>query len=281
MSKPLVEFVEVDGVNLRVATQRSNKKGKDSVPLLLFNGIGANLELCFPFMEAMPEKEIVIFDVPGIGRSQMSWRPRRFSGLASLANKLLNRLGYQEVDVIGVSWGGALAQQFARQYPKRCRRLVLAATSTGAIMVPGKPSVLAKIATPRRYFSPGYMQKAAGEIYGGETRRNPKVMSAHTSRIIPPQFMGYVYQLLAGMGWTSIHWLHRIRQPTLVMAGAEDPLVPAVNSRIISFLIPNNRLHIVPGGGHLFMLYSIDKVVPVIRDFLDSDVPLAESYRAA
>ncbi len=281
MSKPLVEFVEVDGVNLRVATQRSNKKGKDSVPLLLFNGIGANLELCFPFMEAMPEKEIVIFDVPGIGRSQMSWRPRRFSGLASLANKLLNRLGYQEVDVIGVSWGGALAQQFARQYPKRCRRLVLAATSTGAIMVPGKPSVLAKIATPRRYFSPGYMQKAAGEIYGGETRRNPKVMSAHTSRIIPPQFMGYVYQLLAGMGWTSIHWLHRIRQPTLVMAGAEDPLVPAVNSRIISFLIPNNRLHIVPGGGHLFMLYSIDKVVPVIRGFLDSDVPLAESYRAA
>ena len=50
MSKPLVEFVEVDGVNLRVATQRSNKKGSTSVPLLLFNGIGANLELCFPFM---------------------------------------------------------------------------------------------------------------------------------------------------------------------------------------------------------------------------------------
>ena len=275
MSKPLVEFVEVDGVNLRVATQRSNPKGKNSVPLLLFNGIGANLELCFPFMEAMPEKEIVIFDVPGIGRSQMSWRPRRFSGLASLANKLLDRLGYQEVDVIGVSWGGALAQQFARQYPKRCRRLVLAATSTGAIMVPGRPSVLAKIATPRRYFSPGYMQKAAGEIYGGETRRNPKVMSAHTSRIIAPQFMGYVYQLVAGIGWTSIHWLHRIRQPTLVMAGSEDPLVPAVNSRIISFLIPNNRLHIVPGGGHLFMLHSIDKVVPVITAFLESENPLA------
>jgi poly(3-hydroxyalkanoate) depolymerase len=232
-------------------------------------------------MEAMPEKEIVIFDVPGVGRSQMSWRPRRFSGLASLANKLLDRLGYQEVDVIGVSWGGALAQQFARQYPRRCRRLVLAATSTGAIMVPGRPSVLAKIATPRRYFSPGYMQKAAGEIYGGETRRNPKVMSAHTSRIIAPQFMGYIYQLIAGIGWTSIHWLHRIRQPTLVMAGSEDPLVPAVNSRIISFLIPNNRLHIVPGGGHLFMLYSIEKVVPVIRGFLDSDPPLSEAPKAA
>jgi poly(3-hydroxyalkanoate) depolymerase len=267
MSKPRVEFVEVDGIQLRVATQQ----GSDGLPLLLFNGIGANLELCFPFMEAMPEKEIVIFDVPGIGRSEMSWRPRRFSGLARLANKLLDRLGYREVDVMGVSWGGALAQQFARQYPQRCRRLVLAATSPGAIMVPGRPTALAKMLTPRRYLQPNYMQKAAADIYGGEARRDPKVMAAHTARIIPPQFMGYVYQLLAGMGWTSLHWLHRIRQPTLVLAGSDDPLVPPVNSRIISLLIPNNRLFIVPGGGHLFMLYSIDKVVPEVRSFLASE----------
>jgi len=271
MSKPSVEFIEVDGINLRVATQR----GSAEPPLLLFNGIGANLELCFPFMEAMPEREIIIFDVPGVGRSEMSWRPRRFSGLARLANKLLDRLGYQQVDVIGVSWGGALAQQFARQYPKRCRRLILAATSPGAVMIPGRPSALSKMMTPRRYLSPNYMQNAAAEIYGGEARRDPKLMTAHTARIIPPQFMGYVYRLLAGMGWTSIHWLHRLRQPTLVMAGAEDPLVAPVNARIISRLIPNNRLFIVPGGGHLFMLHSIDKVVPVVRGFLDSKIPLA------
>ncbi len=271
MSKPQVEYVEVDGVHLRVATQH----GRADPPLLLFNGIGANLELCFPFMEAMPEREIIIFDVPGIGRSEMSWRPRRFSGLARLANKLLDRLGYQQVDVIGVSWGGALAQQFARQYAGRCRRLVLAATSPGVVMVPGRPSALTKMMTPRRYLSPNYMQDAAADIYGGEARRNPKLMAAHTARIIPPQLMGYVYQLLAGMGWTSIHWLHRIRQPTLVLAGSEDPLVPPVNARIIARLIPNNRLFIVPGGGHLFMLHSIDKVVPVVRGFLDSKVPLA------
>jgi poly(3-hydroxyalkanoate) depolymerase len=157
MSKPHVEFVEVDGVNLRVASQRGKEGGKAALPLLLFNGIGANLELCFPFMEAMPEREIVIFDVPGVGRSEMSWRPRRFSGLARLANKLLDRQGYQQVDVIGVSWGGALAQQFARQYPQRCRRLILAATSPGVVMVPGRPSALSKMVTPRRYLSPTYM----------------------------------------------------------------------------------------------------------------------------
>ena len=65
--------------------RRDPARATGGLPLLLFNGIGANLELCFPFMEAMPEKEIVIFDVPGVGRSEMSWRPRRFSGLARLA----------------------------------------------------------------------------------------------------------------------------------------------------------------------------------------------------
>ena len=67
MSKPHVEYVEVDGINLRVATQKG-QNGNAGPPLLLFNGIGANLELCFPFMEAMPEKEITIFDVPHSGK---------------------------------------------------------------------------------------------------------------------------------------------------------------------------------------------------------------------
>jgi len=268
--RPVIEFVEVEGVRLRIATQR----GTGGVPLLIFNGIGANFELVFPFMQAMDGTEMVIFDIPGIGRSEMSWRPRRFPGLARLTARLLDRLGYPEVDVAGVSWGGALAQQFARQYPHRCRRLILAATSAGAFMIPGRPKVLSKMLTPQRYLSPGYMQRAAGDIYGGEVRRDPGVIADHSSRIIAPKFMGYLYQLSAGMGWTSIHWLHRLKQPTLVLAGAEDPLVPVANARIIALLVPNNRLFIVPGGGHLFMLHSIGKVVPVIRDFLLSKEPI-------
>lgn len=86
--------------------------------------------------------------------------------------------------------------------------------------------------------------------------------------------MGYLYQLGAGMGWTSIHWLHRLKQPTLILAGAEDPLVPVANARILALLVPNNRLFVVPGGGHLFMLHSVGKVVPVIREFLRSREPI-------
>lgn len=263
--QPKIEFVDVDGVMLRVATRAGR-----GTPLLIFNGIGANLEVVYPFIEALRDREIVIFDMPGIGGSPLSLVPRRFSGIARLTNRLLDRLGYREVDVAGVSWGGAVAQQFARQYRRRVRRLVLAATSAGAFMVPGRPSALMKMTTPQRYLSPTYMQRAAGTIYGGEVRERPELIAAHTSRIIPPRFLGYVYQLFAGMGWTSIHWLHRLKQPTLIMAGSDDPLVPPVNARILSLFIPNNRLHIVAGGGHLFMLHRLDEVGTVIREFLDA-----------
>jgi poly(3-hydroxyalkanoate) depolymerase len=208
--------------------------------------------------------------MPGIGRSPMWLLPRRFSGIARMTEKLLDRLGYGIVDVAGVSWGGAVAQQFARQCAPRVRRLILAATSAGAVMVPGRPTALLKMTTPQRYLSPSYMQRAAADIYGGEVRDRPELISAHTARVIPPQFIGYVYQLLAGVGWTSIHWLHKLKQPTLLMAGSDDPLVPPVNARILSLLIPNNRLHIVPGGGHLFMLHCLDDVIPVVREFLDA-----------
>lgn len=270
---PLIDFVEVDGIMLRVATRPGA-----GVPLLLFNGIGANLELVLPFIDAMPEKEIIVFDIPGTGRSDMWLRPRRFAGIASMTSRLLDRMGYQEIDVAGVSWGGAIAQQFAKQFPDRCRRLILAATSPGAISVPGRPKALIKMATPMRYISSQYMLDAAPHIYGGEIRRKPHLVADHSARIIPPRIGGYVYQLLAGLGWTSVHWLHRLQQPTLLLAGDDDPIVPAANARLMSLLIPNNRLHIVRGGGHLFLLHSAKKVAPVILAFLNDAEPLAASH---
>ena len=209
-----------------------------------------------------------------IGRSEMSWRPRRFAGLAQLTAKLLDRLGYPEVDVAGVSWGGALAQQ------------VRAAVSESLPSTDPRGNVRRRLHDPGPPEGPVENDHATAlsvtVLHATCGRRHLRRRSAarsgiitdHTSRIIAPKFMGYLYQLAAGAGWTSIHWLHRLKQPTLVMAGSEDPLVPAANARIISLLIPNNRLFMVPGGGHLFMLHSINVVAPVIRDFLLSKQPI-------
>ncbi|MCG8434504.1 MAG: alpha/beta hydrolase, partial [Gammaproteobacteria bacterium] len=127
-----IEKLDVDGIKLRVGI----RPGKGT-PLLLFNGIGANMELAEPFISALKDREIIAFDAPGIGGSGNWLIPRRFSGIAKLTAKMLDRLGYREVDVAGVSWGGALAQQFVKQYAGRCRKLILAATSPGALMIPG------------------------------------------------------------------------------------------------------------------------------------------------
>ena len=109
--------------------------------------------------------------------------------------------------MLGVSWGGALAQQFAFQHGARCRRLVLAATSPGHLMVPGKLTVLLKMATPRRYKDPEYMRRIAGDIYGGALRGSPELARRHLRHVRWSSDYGYYLQLIAGVGWTSLPWL--------------------------------------------------------------------------
>jgi poly(3-hydroxyalkanoate) depolymerase len=237
-------------------------------PLLLFNGIGANMELAGPLMGQLGEIETLIFDVPGAGKSPPPKRPYRRFWLARLARKLLDALGYGQVDVMGVSWGGGLAQQFAIQYPKRVRRLVLAATAMGApAMLPGHPRVLLKMVNPRRYRDKGYMSRVAPELYGGALRSQPEAIKLFTDHARGGDPRGYRYQLLAMLGWTSLPWLWRIKHATLVMAGNDDPLVPLVNARAHAWLLPDARLHVVDDG-HLFLLTQARETARVVGDFL-------------
>jgi poly(3-hydroxyalkanoate) depolymerase len=260
-----IREVDVDGQRLRVGIRHG---AAGTTPLLLFNGIGANLELMEPFIAALHGVEVIAFDVPGIGGSSLPRWPYRLFQLAGMADRLLSALGHDgQVDVLGVSWGGALAQQFARSCPQRCRRLILAATSAGAVMVPGKLSVISKLASPRRYLDPAYLAGIGGEIYGGAYRHDARLLARHAGHIQPPRGRGYLYQLLAGLGWTSIFWLHTLRQQTLVMAGSDDPIVPLVNGRILAALIPNARLHVIDDG-HLFLVSRAREVAPIIREFV-------------
>jgi len=261
--------INVKGTPLAVALRPGDGSGP---PLLLINGIGANLEVFDPFLDALDKVAgqkigTLRFDVPGVGGSPPLLYPLRFRGLARLVAQLLDAVGYQRVDVLGISWGGGLAQQFAHQYSQRCRRLVLVATSTGAISVPGRPSVLAKLLNPRRYFQPSYLASIAPTLYGGRFRQDPDLARAYAHLLRAPQGLGYYWQLLAGVGWTSLPWLHRLRQPTLILAGNDDPIVPPANARIMARLIPNATLHIV-NGGHLFLLTEKEQVAPLVHQFL-------------
>jgi pimeloyl-ACP methyl ester carboxylesterase len=149
------------------------------------------------------------------------------------------------------------------------RRLVLAATATGSLMVPANPRVLARMLTPRRHRDAEYTRSIAGEIYGGTMRTEPE-RAAHVlhsaSRLGPRR--GYYYQLAASTGWSSLPFLKLIRQPTLLVMGDDDPIVPVVNARIMARLLPDARLHIYQGG-HIALITEADQLAPVIEDFLD------------
>ena len=262
-----VRTIKVGHQSLRVVTTRG-PNGRP--PLLLFNGIGANWQLAKPFLQALTSTTVIVFDVPGIGGSPPPPRPYRPSTLARLAANLVAQLGYPQVDVAGVSWGGGIAQQFAHQHGDVCRKLVLAATSPGAIMVPGKPSVILKLATPRRYFDPNYMRSIAPEIYGGAFRHNPDLVATHARAMAGVTSLGYLLQLLAMTGWTSLPWLWSLRQPTLVLMGRDDPLVPELNGRILVRLIPNARLQVVDDG-HMFMVTRPIETARLIEAFLSEE----------
>src|SRR5471032_2778679 len=120
MPQPFVfRSIDLDGHTIRTAVRPVKSP---LTPLLIFNGIGAHLEVVFLFVDAVdPDLEVIAFDVPDVGGSSTPSRPFRFPGLAKLAARMLDYLDYGQVNAIGVSWGGALAQQFAYDYPERCK----------------------------------------------------------------------------------------------------------------------------------------------------------------
>ena len=253
---------EADIRTLRVAEQnlRVAMMGRADAErtLLVFNGIGASLETVAPFAERFKRTRIVTFDVPGVGGSPAPKLPYRLSWLSRLAGRLLDKLDIGAVDVFGVSWGGALAQQFVHDHPERSRTLTLAATS---------PGTMTKPATPRRYTDPEYMLKIGPDIYGGQLRSDRRRLEEHAAALGTGSSRGYLYQLLAGVGWTSWLWLPQFKLPVLIMMGADDPIVPLVNGRILASRLPDARVEVVDCG-HLFILTHPEETAQTIEQFL-------------
>lgn len=263
----IIRNLLVNGQLLRVA----ERKGDPSKPpLLIFNGIGASLELVMPFADRLdPSQGFIAFDVPGVGGSPTPVLPYRFSCLSRLTTKLLDVLGHLYVDVIGLSWGGFLAQQFAHDHPTRCRKLILAATSCGVAMVPPSLKVLALMASPKRYTDPEYAAAIAPEIYGGTFRHDKALCISHAAKMQSSGGVGYYYQGASVWWWTSIWWLHRITQKTLVLGGNDDPLIKVVNTENLARWIPDSEMHIFDDG-HLFLLTQADAASSMISRFLNS-----------
>ena len=260
-------MVTVGNRPLRVAVRPGTDPARP--PLLLCNGIGTSLEKLQPLVDALdPAITVVRFDPPGVGGSPLPLLPYPLPLLARLLGRMLTALGHHRFDVLGVSWGGGLAQQLAIQNPRRCRRLVLVATAPGWTMVPARPKVLLRMATARRHRDPDYIDAVAGQIYGGSLRDQPELARVlATEDAHPTPERGHLYQLLSILGWTSLPFLPLLRQPTLILAGSDDPIIPLANATIMTRLIRHSRLHVYPDG-HLGLLTMAPELAPMISAFL-------------
>ena len=266
---------------MRVAESRMKIGGTDVFvrdlgegrPLVLINGIGAHIKMWKPLERALPGLRIVSFDAPGTGRSPTQVLPSTIYDLGRLVDGLFDEVGLANADVLGYSFGGAVAQQFAAQFPWRVRRLVLAATVPGWGGVPGGWKAFLAMATPMRYYSRRFYERTAGTIAGGRARRDHDyVQGLWRDRAgYVPSFTGYAQQMWALSTWSSLPWLKRIQAPTLVVVGDDDPLVPLSNALMMAARIPNARLYVGEREGHFQLLDEHSGAVRAIRGFLGAE----------
>lgn len=247
-------------------------------PLVMLNGIGGHTAMWGPVaIELGRTRELILLDAPGCGRSPALPSPMRMRGLAGLVTETLDSLNLEVVDLLGYSWGGALAQQVAHDMPARVRRLILASTIPGLGGQPPGPLVTIRMLTPSRYRSRDAAYAHAARIYGGAHRpddgRTTPVLE-HWSTY-PPSFRGYAQQLFAIAGWTSLPWLHQLPHPTLIVSGDDDPLVPTLNAKLLAWLVPRSSLHLIEDGGHLWLLDNPVEGAALIESFLSGPCPPA------
>jgi poly(3-hydroxyoctanoate) depolymerase len=258
------DLLAVDGRPLRVVRSGSGP------PLLLVNGLGASADMWEPLRRRLHGHELIAVDLPGTGGSPPARRPLRVAALADLLHALLDRLGLRTADVLGYSFGGLIAQELARRAHDRVERLVLCATTHGIPSFPANPLAAWLMLTPARYYSRSLARLIVPVIAGGRTARDPSVLRTNLEYRLanPPSVLGYVHQLYAGVGWTSVPWLRTITQPTLILHGDDDPLIALVNARWMARAIPAAQLHVVRGGGHLFLFDDPGAVAGRLAGFL-------------
>jgi poly(3-hydroxyoctanoate) depolymerase len=257
-------FIESTGQRVRYRVRG------DGPPLLMIHGVGASLELWRPLEALLSDFRTITVDPPGAGRSSTPRGRFAMRQFAGVMDDVLAHLGVSSAYVLGLSLGGMIAQQLARQNPRRVDKLVLASTSCGWGSVPADPLAMAVIATPARYFSRRHFAQVAPLLYGRHIADDPAMLHEHMEirRRHRPSVVGYFVQMGAAWTWSSRSWLRQLEMPVLAIAGSDDRIVPSANSRLIARAVPNGRVEIIDGGGHLCLIEEAAKTSELIRGYL-------------
>ena len=243
----------------------------DGYPLLLINGLGANVEMWGPSQERLAGvARTISFDAPGMGRSRTSPAVLTHPVYVKIICRLLDELGVERCDVLGFSFGGTIAQQFARTAPDRVRRAALVGSSCGWGGVP--PAGRPVIAHSLRYYervafdhATRLVDRMARDPGSDTLRAQTDARAGH-----PPTIAGLAKQCLAGATWSSLHWISTLQAPTLVIAGERDAIVPPANALMLARHLAHGRCHVLAGEDHMLLLDPDSRIHPLLLDFFSS-----------
>lgn len=261
--------VRVRGVNLYYESHGGGE------PLMMMMGLGGSALAWEPELIADLARsfQTIIYDNRGTGRSDKPNEGYSIEGLAADAAALLEALGIARAHIFGVSMGGMVAQEFALHYPARVQTLALGCTTAGGRnAVPAPPESMAILMAPRNglsdaglirrawplNYTPAYLQSHRAELERAIVR-----VLAH-----PTPAFAYKRQLDATFKFKTYDRLPDIQAPTLVIAGADDALMPARNSEIIGGRIPGAQVILIPNASHLFFSQEREAFVAALVPFL-------------
>ena len=271
MTTALQTYVEryatIDGRRVRLRIQG------EGPPVLLINGLGGNVATWSPLLAQLDGFEVITFDAPGVGRSQSPRRPYSIDLIADVAGQVAEAAGHKRVDVLGYSLGGAVAQRLALKRPDLVRRLVLVSTSCGAGAIPGALRALLAVSTPIRHYSKSGYRTAMGLIDLAPAEKESDCVAEQTAvlhREAAPSPIGYALQMTAFSTFHSLPWLHRVKQPALLLAGTDDHLVPMANSAVLAAHLPNARLRAFERWGHYLLHDPASGGGATVADFLSA-----------
>jgi 3-oxoadipate enol-lactonase len=247
-------------------------------PLVLVPGFGTGLWIWYRQIPAFAERfRVIAFDPRGVSRSdQRDGGPFGIPSHADDVAALLSALGVERAHVLGASFGGFVAQEFALRHPGRTRSLVLCCTSFGGPRhCPPAPETLSAIASTKGLnteervrqnlllaFSPSYVEREREEV--------ERVISLRAENPVPES--AYTRQLQAALEFDAESRVSGISAPTLVITGDADVIVPHENSFNLAARIPGARLRVVEGGSHTFFIERADEFNRAVIEFIEEGV---------
>lgn len=245
-------------------------------PVVLIPGFAAGRWIWFKQTDELARKfRVIVFDPRGVSASDKPEGAQTIGLLADDIAHLLQTIGIESAHIVGASFGGFVAQEFALKYPAMTRKLALCCTSFGGPnhVVPA-PETLEALASTKGLnseermranlllaFTPEYVRTQAAEV--------DRIVHLRATNEVPEHI--YLSQLYAAVNFNSESRLAEITSPTLVLSGDADVIVPVQNSRNLAAKISGAKLQLVAGGSHTFFIEQAQEFNQILTEFLATD----------